>query len=109
MFERIGRLAERAATGAGVSRRGFLGRLGQSALGVAGVLAGLAATTASAKGAGAYVCCTWKCYNPYRGAKWTKRSFCYPPGSSCGVFGPPCDFGGSFIGQNTVNDCKFCN
>jgi hypothetical protein len=38
MFERIGSLAERVATD--VSRRAFLGRLGQSALGLAAVIGG---------------------------------------------------------------------
>jgi len=38
MFEKIGRYAETVATSAGQSRRGFLGRLGQAALGVAGVV-----------------------------------------------------------------------
>ena len=39
MFDKIGRLAEKAANSVSVSRRGFLGRLGQVALGAAGVLA----------------------------------------------------------------------
>jgi|SRR6516164_8846158 hypothetical protein len=109
MFERIGRLAERAANGVGVSRRGFLGRLGQSAAGFVGVLAGLAATTATAKGGGSYVCCAWKCPNLYKGRNSYTRKFCLPPGSTCGT-GPysiPC-FGGVFLGQTTVNDCKSC-
>ncbi len=38
MFEKIGRLAEKAATNVSVSRRGFLGRLSKAALAVAGVL-----------------------------------------------------------------------
>src|SRR5437764_9634425 len=41
MFEKIGRFAETLATSAGQSRRGFLGRLGKGALGVAGVVGGL--------------------------------------------------------------------
>jgi hypothetical protein len=41
MFEKIGRYAEAVATSAGQSRRGFLGRLGKGALGVAGAVAGL--------------------------------------------------------------------
>jgi hypothetical protein len=45
MFERIGRLAERAANGVSLSRRGFFGRLGQGALTTAGVLGGLLALT----------------------------------------------------------------
>ena len=48
MFDKIGRLAEAAATNVSVSRRGFLARLGQSALGVVGVLAGFTATAATA-------------------------------------------------------------
>ncbi len=43
MFEKIGRLAETAANKVSLSRRGFLGRLGQGALGAAGVLGGLLA------------------------------------------------------------------
>ena len=41
MFEKIARYAEQLATSAGRSRRGFLGRLGQGALGAAGLLGGL--------------------------------------------------------------------
>jgi hypothetical protein len=41
MFEKIGRAAEQVASGVGVSRRGFLGRLGRAALVTAGALAGL--------------------------------------------------------------------
>jgi hypothetical protein len=41
MFDKIGQLAEMMATGVGMSRRGFLGRLGHTALGAAGVLGGL--------------------------------------------------------------------
>jgi hypothetical protein len=41
MFDKIGRYAEAVAASAGQSRRGFLGRLGRAALGVAGVMGGL--------------------------------------------------------------------
>jgi hypothetical protein len=41
MLEKIGRYAETLATSAGQSRRGFLGRLGRGALGVAGAVGGL--------------------------------------------------------------------
>jgi hypothetical protein len=41
MFEKIGRYAERVAASAGQSRRGFLGRLGKGAVGLAGVVGGL--------------------------------------------------------------------
>ena len=110
MFERIGRLAEAAASNVGVSRRGFLGRLGQSALGAVGVLAGLAATgaTARAGGGGSYVCCKWRCY----GARINK---CYPAPFTCGSSGEPfCSdpFGGpsspTLISQTTVKNCSGC-
>jgi hypothetical protein len=43
MFEEIGNAAEKLATKVSESRRGFLRRLGQVALGVAGVVGGLLA------------------------------------------------------------------
>jgi hypothetical protein len=49
MFEKISRLAERAAGKVSVSRRGFLGRLGQAALGAAGALGGLLALSSKAQ------------------------------------------------------------
>jgi hypothetical protein len=44
MFEKISRAAERAATGVGQSRRGFLGSLGQGALALTGILVATART-----------------------------------------------------------------
>jgi hypothetical protein len=41
MFEKISQLAEAAATHVSLSRRGFMGRLGQGALGAVGVLGGV--------------------------------------------------------------------
>ncbi len=41
MFEKIGQVAENMATRVSMSRRGFLSRLGQTALGAAGALSGL--------------------------------------------------------------------
>jgi hypothetical protein len=41
MFEKISRAAERLANNVSASRRGFLARMGQLALGAAGVLGGL--------------------------------------------------------------------
>lgn len=41
MFEKIGRLAEAAASNVNVSRRGFMGGLGRAALAATGVLGAL--------------------------------------------------------------------
>jgi hypothetical protein len=58
MFDNIGRLAETAATHVSVSRRGFLGRLGQVALGAAGVVGGVSTLTGrvEARGNNLYLC-----------------------------------------------------
>jgi hypothetical protein len=49
VFEKISRAAEKLATNVGESRRGFLARLGQAALGAAGVFAGLLALPTEAQ------------------------------------------------------------
>jgi hypothetical protein len=49
MFEKIGDLAERLASNVGTSRRGFLARVGQAALGAAGALGGLLALPGAAQ------------------------------------------------------------
>ena len=102
MFEKIGRLAETAANKVSVSRRGFLGRLGQSALGIAGVLTGLNATTAKA-GSGSYICCMWTC-KPTR----ADMSVCLPPVSRGCWYYNPCPYGWKYHGQKTVSSCKTC-
>jgi hypothetical protein len=51
VFEKMSRAAERLATNVSASRRGFLGRVGQAALGVAGVFAGLLALPREARAA----------------------------------------------------------
>ncbi len=58
MFEKIGRLAEKAATNVDVSRRGFLGRLARGAALVAGSLGGILLTAgqAGASGGGGWCC-----------------------------------------------------
>jgi hypothetical protein len=103
MFEKIGRLAETAANKVSVSRRGFLGRLGQGALAVTGVLGGLLAIRTDAPAAGSYVCCVWTC-GTYHGK--TKVRSCQPPSSYCGQFGVPC-IGGT-VKQTTVSSCSQC-
>jgi hypothetical protein len=52
MIEKIGNLAERLATNVSESRRGFLVRAGQAALGVAGALGGLLALPGAAQAGG---------------------------------------------------------
>ena len=67
MFERIGRAAETVATRGSVSRRGFLGRLGEGALVAAGAVGGLLLTAGDVRAAGTNCCVTGKC----------------PPGKAC--------------------------
>jgi hypothetical protein len=50
MFDRVGDLAQRVATS--VSRRAFLGRLGQGALGLAAAIGGVLAVPGEAHAAG---------------------------------------------------------
>jgi hypothetical protein len=60
MLERIGNLAEKLATNVSQSRRGFLARVGQGALGVAGALGGLLALPGAAQAASSK-CCYYEC------------------------------------------------
>jgi len=52
VFEKIGIAAEKLATNVSESRRGFLVRLGQAAVGVTGAVAGLLAFPTEAQAAG---------------------------------------------------------
>ena len=61
MFEKIGRYAETMATSAVQSRRGFLGRLGKAALGVAGVVGALLLLPGKAQASIGY--CEYICPN----------------------------------------------
>ena len=63
MFEKIERFAETLATGAGQSRRGFLGHLGKGALGVAGVIGGLLLSQGEALATPCTGFCTYHCPN----------------------------------------------
>src|SRR5204862_5435899 len=92
MFEKIGRLAEAVATRVSVSRRGFLGRLGQGALAAAGVLGGLLCLPKDARAAGGELCCHYDCSSPYKGLNVVKRAcssdgtfFGCPPFFNCRV------------------------
>jgi hypothetical protein len=99
MFKRIGRLADGLASKVSTSRRGFLGRVGQSALGVAGSLGALAITAAA--GSDGVVCCKYNCNNsPYRHRH--QFSICQAAGTTCAPI----------IGCNVAaankNDCSKC-
>jgi anaerobic selenocysteine-containing dehydrogenase len=104
MFEGIGRLAEGLAGRVATSRRGFLVRVGQSALGVAAALGALA-VTASAQ-SGGVVCCTYR----YGGLVYGKKIFeyytvCMSAGSTC----PSNPAGGGYLVKSgTKNDCSHC-
>jgi hypothetical protein len=107
MFEKIGRLAETAANQVSVSRRGFLGRLGQGALAVTGVLGGLLAIPTAARARGSYVCCSWTCKR--LSGNRTYHS-CYPPGSTCRK-AALCSFFGyrsARVHQTRVSSCSEC-
>jgi hypothetical protein len=56
MFEKISNAAEKLATNVSESRRGFLVRMGQAALGVTGVVAGLLALPSAAQASGNGFC-----------------------------------------------------
>jgi hypothetical protein len=79
MFERIGRLAEQAAGGVNVSRRGFLGQLGKGAAKTAGVLAGLLVLRKRARASGGLQDCINRCCEATCG-KADKRCACDPTG-----------------------------
>jgi hypothetical protein len=106
MFEKMGRLAEGLATSVATSRRGFLGRIGQSALGVAGAMGALA--VASGAQTGGVVCCTYDCGH-YGRSQSHKFSVCLPGGSTCASpyysgYGPGC----TLVKTQTKSDCSKC-
>jgi hypothetical protein len=67
MFEKVSRAAETLATHVSVSRRGFLGQFGQSALVAAGAVSGLLLLSGDVRAAPHNCCVTGKC----------------PPGKTC--------------------------
>jgi hypothetical protein len=92
MFEKIGRLAETAATKVSLSRRGFLGRLGQGALAVTGVVGGLLALPRDAHADGPHHCFKG-CCEAMCGAGDTTCS-CDPTGYAAGLCITECRRGG---------------
>ncbi len=102
MLEKIGQLAEKAASNVNVSRRGFFSRLGKAALAVAG---GLGFSVATADGAAKSV---WCCF-------YTSRSrYGYAYAQFCSA--KPCPnsydsytYGYMSLGQKTkVANCTYC-
>ena len=107
MIDKVTNLAERLATNVSLSRRGFLGRLGQGALAVAGVLGGLLVFPKDALGVpGSYVCCIWHC-NGFHGGYHVHQ--CLPAGSNCYSGGTTCFYGGKLQSQKTVASCSHCS
>jgi hypothetical protein len=104
MFKKIGRLAEGLATNVSASRRGFLGRVGRSALGVAGALGALG--VAASAGSGGVVCCRYNCF-PYNRGDY---SVCLPGGSTCPstVVGPGDGLPCNLVKTQTKSNCSKC-
>jgi hypothetical protein len=93
MFERVGRLAEKTATE--VSRRAFLGGLGESALGLAAGIAGALAFPAQARAADKKYYCRYTCPNGTICMKFVRAC------SSCATHlncnGMSCVYSGCFL------------
>jgi hypothetical protein len=104
MFDQIGRLAEKAADSISVSRRGFLGRLGQVALGAAGVLGGLLVLPGSAQAGGGVVCCKYTCGHGghYYPRPDRVRVTCQAAGTTCSPLA------GCTLQQRNAIDCSNC-
>jgi hypothetical protein len=91
MFERISRAAEKAATGIGQSRRGFLESLGEGALVLTGLLVATARTAKAGNQHG--WACTYSCPGTCGNIKICSSgmSYCFAEqDSSCGT----CRFSG---------------
>ncbi len=78
MFEKIGRLAEKAATGVDVSRRGFLRTAAKGAVAVAGLMGALLVLPQDAEG-GNSLCahCLKACRASGYSQQACRRYFCY--------------------------------
>jgi hypothetical protein len=104
MFDKIGRLAEAAASNVSLSRRGFFGQLGRAALGAAGVVGGLLVLPSAAQASGHTLCCIYRC-----GFNHRLQRRCQAPGSTCPWWGGTCQNGEWFLlCQKTVPSCGVC-
>jgi hypothetical protein len=97
MFEKIGRYAEKLATSAGQSRRGFLGLVGKGALSLASVVGGLLLVPdkAVAQRAACNGGCRYQCPDGSRiSGGCTKTCTCEPTrrfrGMTCNFVGSTC-------------------
>jgi hypothetical protein len=101
MFDKIGRLAEKAADSISVSRRGFLGRLGRGAMVVGALLAGF--STAAGQ-SGGVMCCSYGCRIGGRYHRYSLKFKCQAAGTTCGNLMGNCPL----LGWNTLTDCTVC-
>jgi hypothetical protein len=89
MFDRVGSLAERVATN--VSRRAFLGRMGQGALGLAAVIGGVLALPSQARAGAAWCLISFVGGSPHPGCQIYKaiKGTC-PCGGTLVSYKPGC-------------------
>jgi hypothetical protein len=99
MFDKIGRLAEAAATNVSVSRRGFFGQLGRGALVVAGALGGFLGAAAPVLAGGSVPCCI-------RGKCSQAGNGCVFMGAYCGPYGRKAH---CYWNCNGVQETSMCN
>jgi hypothetical protein len=107
MFDKIGQLAEAAANSISVSRRGFLGRLGNVALGAAGVLGGLLVLPGTAQAGSGVICCKYECKQGYA-CPPGKRTFCYAAGTICPPNQPNTGCLCKLTGSQSKDACTQC-
>jgi len=106
MIERIGNAAERLAANVSQSRRGFLARLGQAALGAAGALGALLALPGAARAAAG----NGKCTIDRCGRTYYYTGVCVTPNCTYGfssVCSGPARASGRRCGTMVGRQCSF--